>query len=69
MSKHKSEPRPRPILSNPAPQPLKSKRNTDPIIPGKHAVADGLGLRSYEIGALPLLKRILERMQIGTVPP
>lgn len=65
MSKHTPESKPRPTPSDPAPRQLKPKRNTGPIISGKHAAADGLELRSYEIGALPLLKRILERMQLA----
>lgn len=64
MSKPTPEPDPRPTPSDPAARPLKPKRNTGPILPGKHAAADGLDLRSYEIGALPLLRRILDRMQL-----
>ncbi len=37
------------------------------LVPGKHARADGLQLRSYDVGALPLLKRIGERMQLRRI--
>jgi transposase len=53
------EQKPFPERSSPAPR--RSKRE---VVPGKHAQADGLELRSYDVGALPLLKRILERMQL-----
>jgi transposase len=53
------EQKPFPEPSSPAPR--RSKRE---VVPGKHAQADGLELRSYDVGALPLLKRILERMQL-----
>src|SRR5271156_2122127 len=44
-----------------SPPPRRSKRK---ILPGKPAQAAGLELRSYDVGALPLLKRIAERMQL-----
>src|SRR3954447_7267458 len=44
-----------------APAPRRPKRE---VVPGKHAQADGLELRSYDVGALPLLTRIVERMQL-----
>ena len=53
------EQKPRTDCSSPAPR--RSKRE---VVPGKHAQADGLELRSYEVGALPLLDRIIARMQL-----
>src|SRR5271169_5240237 len=47
-----------------SPAPRRSKRQ---VVPGKHAQADGLELRSYEVGALPLLKRIVARMQLQRI--
>ena len=47
-----------------SPQPRRSKRQ---VVPGKHAQADGLELRSYDVGALPLLNRIVERMQLRRI--
>src|SRR3954467_5397611 len=44
--------------------PRRPKRE---VLPGKHAQADGLQLRSYDVGALPLLKRIVERMQLRRI--
>ena len=44
-----------------SPSPRRPKRE---VVPGKHAQADGLQLRSYDVGALPLLNRIIERMQL-----
>ena len=41
-----------------------TRRSRPQILPGKLAQADGLQLRSYDVGALPLLKRIIERMQL-----
>ena len=57
-----SQPESVPDPSSPAPR--RSKRK---ILPGKHASADGLELRSYDVGALPLLKRIVERMQLQRI--
>src|SRR4051795_1489638 len=56
------EQKPGPDRSSPAPR--RSKRE---VLPGKHAQADGLQLRSYDVGALPLLKRIIERMQLRRI--
>jgi transposase len=53
-----SEPKP---SHRSSPQPSRSKRQ---VVPGQHAQADGLELRSYDVGALPLLNRIVERMQL-----
>src|SRR3954453_3358032 len=50
-----------PLTERSAPAPRRAKRD---VRPGKHAQADGLQLRSYDVGALPLLQRILERMQV-----
>jgi transposase len=41
-----------------------TRRSKPKILPGKLAQADGLQLRSYEVGALPLIMRIVERMQL-----
>src|SRR5271156_7249095 len=46
------------------PTPRRSKRE---VVPGKHAQAEGLELRSYDVGALPLLNRIAERMQLRRI--
>jgi transposase len=43
------------------------RRPKTDVVPGKHAQADGLELRSYDVGALPLLKRIAERMQLRRI--
>ena len=47
-----------------SPSPRRPKRQ---VVPGKHAQADGLELRSYDVGALPLLNRIVERMQLRRI--
>src|SRR5437763_5563432 len=47
-----------------SPAPRRSKRE---VVPGQHAQADGLELRSYDVGALPLLQRIVERMQLRRI--
>src|SRR4051794_20788107 len=47
-----------------SPAPRRPKRG---LVPGKHARADGLELRSYDVAALPLLKRIVERMQLRRI--
>jgi transposase len=44
--------------------PRRPKRE---VVPGKHAQADGLQLRSYDVGALPLLNRFIERMQLQRI--
>jgi len=44
--------------------PRRPKRE---VVPGKHAQADGLQLRSYDVGALPLLNPIIERMQLQRI--
>ncbi len=36
----------------------------EPLEPGQQAQAPGLSLRSYQVGALPLVNRILERMRL-----
>src|SRR5437868_5217796 len=56
-------PRPKPSHRS-SPAPRRSKRQ---VVPGKHAQADGLELRSYDVGALPLLNRIVERMQLRRI--
>ena len=54
----------KPIPDRSAPAPRRPKRE---VVPGKHAQADGLQLRSYDVGALPLLNRIVERMQLQRI--
>ncbi len=44
--------------------PRRPKRG---LVPGKHARADGLRLRSYDVGALTLLDRIAERMHLRRI--
>ncbi len=56
-----SEPKP---SDRSSPPPRRPKRQ---VVPGKHAQADGLELRSYDVGALPLLNRIVERMQLRRI--
>lgn len=46
------------------PEPSRPRRETRP---GTRAIADGLELRSYDVGALPLLKRILDRMHLESI--
>jgi transposase len=57
-------PKEKPVPDRSAPGPRRPKRE---IVPGKHAQADGLQLRSYDIGALPLLNRIVKRMQLRRI--
>ena len=57
-------PEPKPVPDRSSPAPRRSQRE---VLPGKHAQADGLQLRSYDVGALPLLKRIVERMQLQRI--
>ena len=57
-------PEQKPVPDRSSPSPRRSKRD---VLPGKHAQADGLLLRSYDVGALPLLKRIVERMQLQRI--
>ena len=57
-----TEQNPGPDRSSPAPR--RAKRE---VVPGKHSQADGLELRSYDVGALPLLNRIVERMQLQRI--
>jgi transposase len=54
-------PEEKPVPDRSAPAPRRPKRE---VVPGKHAQADGLQLRSYDVGALPLLNRIVARMQL-----
>jgi transposase len=53
-----------PLPDRSSPAPRRSKRQ---VVPGKHSQADGLELRSYDVGALPLLNRIVERMQLQRI--
>jgi transposase len=57
-------PEPKPFPDRSAPAPRRPKRE---VVAGKHAQADGLELRSYDVGALPLLQRIVERMQLRRI--
>jgi transposase len=57
-----TEQKPVPDRSSPAP-----RRSNREVLPGKRAQADGLRLRSYDVGALPLLQRIVERMQLRRI--
>lgn len=57
-------PKPNPPHDPATPAPRRPKRE---ILPGKHAQADGVELRSYDVGALPLLMRIMERMQLHRI--
>ena len=54
----------KPVPDRSSPAPRRSKRE---VVPGKHAQADGLQLRSYDVGALPLINRIVERMQLQRI--
>src|SRR5271156_2827726 len=54
----------KPVPDRSAPTPRRPKRE---VVPGKHAQADGLELRSYDVGALPLLNHIVERMQLRRI--
>jgi transposase len=54
-----SEPEPLPETPSPA-----RRRSCRGVSPGQSARADGLELRSYDVGALPLLTRIIARMQL-----
>src|ERR1700716_1846810 len=53
-----------PVPEPSSPAPRRARRE---VLPGKHAQADGLQLRSYDVGALPLLQRIVERMQLQRI--
>src|SRR5271170_4360959 len=57
-------PEPKPVPDRSAPAPRRTNRE---VLPGQHAQADGLHLRSYDVGALPLLIRIVERMQLPRI--
>ena len=57
-------------MSEPKPSDRSSpslRRSKRQVVPGKHAQADGLELRSYDVGALPLLNRIVERVQLQRI--
>jgi transposase len=53
------KPQPRPQSDSLAP-----RRSPKTVVPGTSAQADGLELRSYDVGALPLLTRIFQRIQL-----
>lgn len=44
-----------------------SARTKRKVLPGKQAQAGGLQLRSYEIGVLPLLRNIIDRVQLKRI--
>jgi transposase len=52
---------PEPLSETPSPARRRSRRGASP---GQSARADGLELRPYDVGALPLLTRIVARMQL-----
>jgi transposase len=57
-------PDPEPIPESTSPPPRRAHRNA---VPGTCAQADGLELRSYDVGALPLLKRVFERIGLERI--
>jgi transposase len=57
-------PEPEPLPETASLSPRRSNRNA---VPGKCAQADGLELRSYDVGALPLLTRLFERIQLERI--
>ena len=57
-------PQPEPLPQSASPSQRRSKPN---VVPGTCARADGLELRSYEVGALPLLTRIFDRIQLARI--
>ena len=42
----------------------RAKENAAPLEPGQQARAPGLTLRSFQVGALPLVNQLLERIQL-----
>ena len=42
----------------------RAKKNAAPLEPGRRAQTPGLSLQSYDVGAVPLINQILERMQL-----
>lgn len=57
-------PKPEPLPESASPSSRRSNRN---VVPGTCAQANGLELRSYDVGALPLLTRIFERIQLARI--
>lgn len=57
-------PNPEPLPESNSPSRRHSPRK---VVPGTSAQADGLDLRSYDVGALPLLTRIFERIQLPRI--
>src|SRR5947209_1526838 len=57
-------PEPEPLPETPSPARRRSRRA---VGPGTSARADGLELRSYDVGALPLLTRIFDRIQLERI--
>ena len=56
--------KPEPLPESDSPSRRRSKQK---VVPGTWAQADGLELRSYDVGALPLLSRIFERIQLPRI--
>jgi transposase len=50
--------------SRPSRPTRKSRR---PVDPGRHAQSAGLEIRTYQVGALPLVNAMLERMQLAEI--
>ena len=42
----------------------RAKENAAPLEPGQQAQAPGLTLRSFQVGALPLVNQLLERIRL-----
>lgn len=57
-------PQPEPLSQSPSHSRPRPKRN---VVPGTSAQTHGLDLRSYNVGALPLLKRIFDRIQLERI--
>ncbi len=57
-------PKPDPPPDSDSPSRRRSPRN---VVPGTSAQGDGLELRSYDVGALPLLTRMFERIQLPRI--
>src|SRR3954453_16759350 len=57
-------PEPEPVPDRSSPARRRPERET---LPGQRARADGLELRSYDVGALPFLQRIFARIQLRRI--
>jgi transposase len=56
--------KPKPSPERPSGSQRRAKRK---LVPGKQAQADGLQLRTYDVGALPLLQQIVARMLLHRI--